>query len=144
MGDLDASVLGPDEARGDTVRELFRFAHNLKGMSAMEGIGELNRLAHASEDLLDRYRSGGQRPTTDEIEVLLAAADAMSDLVDELASGEPLTDHADLVAQLVELAGSGAAAPGSAAGPVAAAAGDRRPPGSPARRHRPRPQPCCT
>ena len=111
MGDLRAG-----EPADDAVRELFRFAHSLKGMSAMEGIAELNRLAHASEDLLDRYRSGGQRPTADEIDALLEAADAMSALVDDLGTGTPLADHADLVARLDRLAGGRRGASGDATG----------------------------
>jgi two-component system, chemotaxis family, sensor kinase CheA len=113
QADSFASLMGelrPDEEAPEVVRELFRFAHNLKGMSAMEGITELNRLAHASEDLLDRYRTRGQRPTSDEIDLLLAAADAMSSLVDQLGRGTPLDAHADLVATLDARAAGGAAA----------------------------------
>lgn len=122
----DGSTSGVDEAM--TVRELFRFAHNLKGMSAMEGIAELNRLAHASEDLLDRYRTGGQRPTAPEIDALLAAADAMSALVDDLGAGATLSDQGTLVTQLNELAGTPATGAGPTAGGDIGAPDDPLPP----------------
>jgi two-component system chemotaxis sensor kinase CheA len=117
MGELRAG-----EPADDAVRELFRFAHSLKGMSAMEGIAELNRLAHASEDLLDRYRTDGRRPTADEIDALLESADAMSALVDDLAAGSTLDDPADLVARLNDLAGNGQPGSGDRPGATDAAA----------------------
>lgn len=113
----EAAASADDEAA--TVRELFRFAHNLKGMSAMEGIAELNRLAHASEDILDRYRAGGRRPTLTEIDALLAAADAMSALVDALGAGAELSDHGALVEHLDGLAGASPSVASAGAEPPA-------------------------
>lgn len=128
--------LRPDEPADDAVRELFRFAHSLKGMSAMEGIAELNRLAHASEDLLDRYRSGRQHPDEDEIDALLEAADAMSSLVEDLGTGAVLDDHAGLVARLQALAeddpsAAGGTTPTAADGATLGGPHDPLPPGTP-------------
>jgi two-component system chemotaxis sensor kinase CheA len=119
------SELRIGEPADEAVRELFRFAHSLKGMSAMEGIAELNRLAHANEDLLDRYRTGGRRPTADELDALLESADAMSALVDELASGSPLTEQGGLVSRLTLLAADEPRSTGSTTdGSEAAATGE--------------------
>ncbi len=115
VADLETSVAERDDPRrveptsdSETLRELFRLAHSLKGMSAMEGIVDLNHLAHACEDLLDRYRAGTRSPTAGDIDVLVVAADAMGDIVDTLSGDGPPPDHRSVLDQLRSLAGPGA------------------------------------
>ncbi len=47
------------EAVAATIAELFRFAHNIKGMAATVGIEAMTVVAHRMEDLLEHYRQGG-------------------------------------------------------------------------------------
>ena len=47
---------------GQTINELFRFAHNVKGMAATVGLDPITVVAHRSEDLLAGYRQSGDKP----------------------------------------------------------------------------------
>lgn len=74
------------ETRSGTVdadrwQEVRRAAHSLKGAAAMVGFGEVTKLAHRMEDLLDLYFEGKRAATPDEIDLLLAATDAIEDSV---------------------------------------------------------------
>jgi len=42
----------------DAIGELFRDAHSIKGAAAMVGFGDVSRVAHRLEDILDQLRSG--------------------------------------------------------------------------------------
>ncbi|MGA2453811.1 MAG: Hpt domain-containing protein, partial [Solirubrobacteraceae bacterium] len=63
LQDLNLAVVRveetPDDA--DTIDEIFRIAHSLKGMSATMGFARIAALTHAMEDLFEvlRIRRGG-------------------------------------------------------------------------------------
>ena len=73
--ELVAGLLRLETVEGDavaaTIAELFRFAHNIKGMAATVGIEAMTLVAHRMEDLLEHYRQGGGSPTPEEIDLLL-------------------------------------------------------------------------
>lgn len=52
-------ALEAGEAAPDAIDVLFRDAHSLKGNAGMVGFGEVQRIAHAIEDVLEDARSGG-------------------------------------------------------------------------------------
>lgn len=84
------------EGSADTetaLRELFRYAHNLKGMAATVGENGIASLAHRMEDILDLFRSGQATPSPDDIDALLAGADAIGALLDAAPSGAPAPPH---------------------------------------------------
>jgi chemotaxis protein histidine kinase CheA/ActR/RegA family two-component response regulator len=64
----------------DTLQEIRRSAHSLKGAAAMVGFQEITQLAHRMEDLLDQLYEGG-RVTSPEIrQLLLTSTDTLEDL----------------------------------------------------------------
>jgi two-component system chemotaxis sensor kinase CheA len=87
------------EAVAATIAELFRFAHNLKGMAATVGIEAMTIVAHRMEDLLEHYRQGGGSPTPEEIDLLLSGCDALSAMIDEAGAGTNPEMPTSLVAQ---------------------------------------------
>ncbi len=97
---LESDDTSPDDT-SHVVAELFRFAHNLKGMSGAMGFDGITEIAHKAEDLLDVYRQGGGRPSGDQVDVMLAAADAMVSMIDAAAAGTSPPAPAELVALLV-------------------------------------------
>ncbi|MFV1989689.1 MAG: ATP-binding protein, partial [Acidimicrobiales bacterium] len=101
-----------DEA-AHTVKELFRFAHNLKGMSGAMALDGITTVAHKMEDLLDKYRQGEGVPSSDEVDVLLSASDAMQGMVEDAAGGANPEAPEDLVQQLASH-GSGSVEPPAA------------------------------
>jgi len=91
----------PDDA--ETVNNLFRFFHNLKGNSGMLGYHELNALTHESETLLNRARQHELEITSKLIDLLLVVVDAMEVLieqVDVVASSASPFDSSELLQQL--------------------------------------------
>jgi two-component system chemotaxis sensor kinase CheA len=71
----------------DAVDLLFRELHTIKGAAGMVGLEEIQALAHAMEDVLERTRAEGEFPSR-LVDVLLRAADALRRHVD--GTGEPV------------------------------------------------------
>ena len=89
----------PDDQ--DTVDEIFRIAHSLKGMSATMGFAGMAALTHEMEDVFEllRQRKGGL--SREAIDVLLECLDALSAAVDAIdESGEEEIQPEPLIARL--------------------------------------------
>jgi two-component system, chemotaxis family, sensor kinase CheA len=89
----------PDDQ--DTVDEIFRIAHSLKGMSATMGFAGMAALTHEMEDVFEllRQRKGGL--PREAIDVLLECLDALSAAVDAIdESGEEQIEPEPLIARL--------------------------------------------
>ena len=87
-------ALEAEGADRETVDDLFRRAHSLKGSLGMEGYGGASDLAHAIEDLLDAVRAGEADPDGDLVDRGLDAVDALAATLDEIErADEPTTDH---------------------------------------------------
>lgn len=108
---------------------IFRPMHSLKGASGFLGLNEINTLAHKGENVLDELRKGNLTVTSEIMDVILEATDALRTMIDSLEA-EGNEGHLD-VNPLVDkmksiLAGQG---PGVAAEPKGspdAGAGDRK------------------
>jgi two-component system chemotaxis sensor kinase CheA len=71
----------------EAVDGLFRAAHTLKGMSATMGFEGLTRVCHSMEDALDAVRSGASVAGPELSDALLAAVDAMTGMLGDVAGG---------------------------------------------------------
>ena len=71
----------------DTVNAVFRAVHSVKGGAGIFGFKSLVEFAHVFETTLDAVRRGDLAPTPDVADVLLAAGDVLTDLVDMSRSG---------------------------------------------------------
>src|SRR6059058_2933639 len=84
LQELNLAVVRIEERPDDreTVDEIFRIAHSLKGMSATMGFGGMAALTHQMEDVFEllRQRTGGL--SEDAVEILLACLDALESAVD--------------------------------------------------------------
>ncbi len=69
----------------ESVNELFRAAHSIKGGSAMLGVGSVQHISHRLEDFF-KVLKDNQHITVDEhlTSLLLAAFDRLQELLDEL------------------------------------------------------------
>ncbi len=79
------------EARGgdhELVSEMFRDAHTLKGGAAVVGFDELAGVVHELEQLLEELRSGARDPDTPLVDGVLAAVDALREMVDRAMAGD--------------------------------------------------------
>lgn len=112
------------DADDELLQRIFRAAHTLKGSSAAIGHKKMASLTHAMESVLDAMRQRRLRPTSEVVDALLAALDALRVLANEVVtrvdSGiETQSIEEDLLA-LLEHAGENAEQGGS--GPSATAA----------------------
>ncbi|MFP2961299.1 chemotaxis protein CheW [Myxococcus sp. 1LA] len=89
---LARDLLVLDERRGqeadpDLVNGIFRAAHSLKGLSGLFGQERISRLAHGTEDLLDRLRLGKLLLDGAVLDALIEVLDAFQALLGEAARG---------------------------------------------------------
>ncbi|WP_338865276.1 chemotaxis protein CheA [Myxococcus stipitatus] len=89
---LGKDLLVLDERRGqeadpERVNGIFRAAHSLKGLAGLFGQERISRLAHGTEDLLDRLRLGKLLLDDAVLDTLIEALDAFQALLAETARG---------------------------------------------------------
>jgi len=136
LQELNLAIIRLEENPRDreTVDEIFRIAHSLKGMSATMGFALIAQLTHKMEDVFEllRKRDGGL--PSEAVDTVLACLDALSAAFDAIqATGEEALDPAPLIERLhglvrartaeQELQRAGGAAPPDLV--AAASAGER-------------------
>jgi len=86
---------------------IFRLVHTVKGTCGFLGLPRLESVAHAGENVLDKYRDKALDVTPEGVSLVLKCIDTIRALVDELeaTAAEPEGDDAELIAQLNALAG---------------------------------------
>ncbi len=72
----------------DIINNIFRAAHSLKSSAAFVGLNDLSDLAHKMENLLQGIRDGSLQVTTSTVDVIFKCFDAISGVIDKVASGE--------------------------------------------------------
>ena len=68
----------------ESLNEIFRCTHTLKGMSATMGYDKIAQLSHQMEDLLDELRSQKKEVTTEIIDVLFACVDILEQAIQDV------------------------------------------------------------
>jgi two-component system, chemotaxis family, sensor kinase CheA len=93
------------DANSEAVDELFRAVHSIKGMSGAMGYKSVTDLSHELESLLDKVRTGNVLVTTQVMDALFTAADALETSISMATSEKPRElGVSTLVDQLRELA----------------------------------------
>src|SRR5688572_1897157 len=67
----------------DLVNTVFRGIHSIKGAAGFLGLATVNKLAHSLENVLGRMRNRELTPTSAMVDVMLRAADALNQLVND-------------------------------------------------------------
>jgi len=120
---LNLAVIRIEEAPddGDTIDEIFRIAHSLKGMSGTMGFARMAALTHTMEDVFETLRGRTGALERRVIDVLLECLDALEGAVEAIErDGAEQLDPTALIAKLSELVG--AAPPAAAEAPAEEAA----------------------
>ena len=120
---LNLAVIRIEEAPddGDTIDEIFRIAHSLKGMSGTMGFARMAALTHTMEDVFETLRGRTGALERRVIDVLLECLDALEGAVEAIErDGDEQLDPTALIAKLSELVG--AAPPAAAEAPAEEAA----------------------
>jgi two-component system chemotaxis sensor kinase CheA len=85
----------------DTVDEIFRIAHSLKGMSATMGFDRIAALTHQMEDVFELLRQRGDGLPVEAVDTVLACLDALSSAIDAIdAGGKETLDPSALIERL--------------------------------------------
>lgn len=111
----------PDDA--DTINEIFRAAHTLKGMSGTMGFARMQRLTHDLENVFSEIRNGNMRVNEKLIDVLFRGLDALESYLNVISSegNEGTEDNEDIIndlnALLQEQSGTETSAPESKESP---------------------------
>ena len=117
-----------DAADDEEMNAIFRCAHSVKGGAATFGFSDVAELTHHMETLLDKLRRHELQPTSQMVDVLLAAGDALKALLARhQGTGGDAVDTRDLVAHIRALA-EGGNAPSPAPAPAAPSASALRRP----------------
>ena len=88
-------LLENDPGDAESVHALFRHFHNIKGNAGVLELDKISCLSHQAETLLDSIREQTVQIHSDIIETLLATADTLTALIDEV-EGEDSFDQSKL------------------------------------------------
>ena len=126
LQDLSDSIMILEKEPGnmDTVNEIFRAAHSLKGMAGTMGFKRMQKLTHQMENLFQEVRSGNMDVSGSIVDVLFQCLDALDSYLENIkaTSGEGTEDNEAIVLELARIAEGGGdvlAAPEPVAAPVA-------------------------
>jgi len=112
--DTDLIKLEQNPVDKDTLAEVFRTLHSVKGTAGFMGLVKLQAIAHSAENLLSRLRAGEIRFDQPMATALLRVVDAIREILSNIESsgGEGSGDYTGLSAELDRLRETrGAAAP---------------------------------
>ena len=113
--------LEKDPENMDTINEIFRAAHSLKGMAGTMGFKRMQRLTHDMENVFQEVRSEKVKVTSSMIDLLFKCLDAIEGYLDNVkASSDEGTEDNELI--IKELNDFIAAEDGAAAAPAPAQA----------------------
>lgn len=136
--------LEQDPENADTINEIFRAAHSLKGMAGTMGYKRMQLLTHDMENVFSEVRNGNVKVKANMIDILFQCLDALEEYLDNIQStaDEGTNDNEPLIKALNALltedggeaaaqeAGTPAPAPEAAPAPAvqeaAAADGDNK------------------
>jgi len=93
--------LEQDPSNMDIINDIFRPFHTIKGVSGFLSLTKINKLAHATENLLDSARSGEFLINDTATDAILESVDTLKKLIDNVSQGTqkgfmPLDDDIDV------------------------------------------------
>lgn len=106
----------------DTVNEIFRAAHSLKGMAGTMGYKRMQALTHDMENVFSEIRNGSMKVNSNLVDTLFQCLDALEEYTNNIkeTADEGTNDNQQLITQLNEFLKSGGEAKGADAAPAAA------------------------
>lgn len=121
LQNLNTQILNleQDSENEDTINEIFRAAHSLKGMAGTMGYKRMQTLTHDMENAFSEVRNGNIKVNAGMIDVLFQCLDALEEYLDNIQTNadEGTNDNEPLIKALNQiLEGEGGAA--GAAAPV--------------------------
>lgn len=79
-------VLEQEPENADTINEIFRAAHSLKGMAGTMGYKRMQHLTHMMENVFSEVRNGNVKVTGSMVDVLFQCLDALESYLDQIVN----------------------------------------------------------
>ncbi len=121
-------VLEKEPENKETINEIFRAAHSLKGMAGTMGYKRMQKLTHDMENVFQEIRNDKMKVSSELVDGLFRGLDALQEYLDNIINtqDEGTNDNQELIDLFaheleVGLNGGGAAPSAAASAPVAAA-----------------------
>ncbi|MDE6014417.1 MAG: chemotaxis protein CheA [Acetatifactor sp.] len=116
--------LEADSENMDTINEIFRAAHSLKGMAGTMGYKRMQTLTHDMENVFSEVRNGNIKVQPELIDVLFQCLDALEEYTDNIqaTADEGTNDNEPLIKLLGDILKAGGKVDASAQAPKASAA----------------------
>lgn len=111
LENLNAQILKleqePEDA--DTINEIFRAAHSMKGMAGTMGYKRMQALTHNMENVFSEIRNGTMKVSANLIDTLFQSLDALEEYTNTIqeTADEGTNDNQALIAQLGEFLKNG-------------------------------------
>ncbi|MBQ2744193.1 MAG: chemotaxis protein CheA [Lachnospiraceae bacterium] len=86
-------VLEEEPENADTINEIFRAAHSLKGMAGTMGYKRMQNLTHIMENVLSEIRNGKMTVNADLVDVLFQCLDALEAYLDTITQTQDEGDE---------------------------------------------------
>lgn len=77
-------ILEEDPENADTINEIFRAAHSLKGMAGTMGFKRMQNLTHIMENALSEIRTGKMSVTGELVDILFKCLDALEEYLENI------------------------------------------------------------
>lgn len=113
-------VLEKEPENKDTINEIFRAAHSLKGMAGTMGYKRMQNLTHNMENVFSEIRNDKMKVTSDLVDTLFQCLDALEAYLDNIVNtqDEGTDDNEPIVKLLNDFLGGQNAPEGQAAAPA--------------------------
>lgn len=94
--------LESDPESMDTINEIFRAAHSLKGMAGTMGYSRMQNLTHDMENVFSEVRNGNLKVMPEMVDLLFKCLDALEEYTDNIqnSADEGTNDNEPLIRQL--------------------------------------------
>ncbi len=120
LQNLNTQILSleQDPENMDTINEIFRAAHSLKGMAGTMGYKRMQTLTHDMENVFSEVRNGNIKVKADMIDVLFQCLDALEEYNTNIreSSDEGTNDNGALIKRLNDIMSDGSEDSSASAG----------------------------
>ncbi len=95
-------ILEEEPENADTINEIFRAAHSLKGMAGTMGFKRMQHLTHMMENVFSEIRNGKVAVNSDLVDILFSCLEALEDYLATIqqTSDEGTEDNEDIIKRL--------------------------------------------
>ncbi len=102
-------VIEAEPENMDTINEIFRAAHSLKGMAGTMGYKRMQRLTHDMENIFSEIRNGKMKVSPSLVDVLFQCLDALEAYLDNIVNSadEGSDDNEPIINKLKEILENG-------------------------------------